>query len=511
MRCTAGTFASLVAGLATACAAPDDGVFVAPGYELVLVSAGLDFPTGVEMTPLGLVVSEAGHLPGTSPTVKLIDRSGAISVLLAATDLPDETLVGPLADVAWDGRFVYVTHRQRGANGWLVGAISRFRLSAPAATFHTLVTDLPSQGDHVTAELVFASNGRAYFGQGAATDSGVVGPDNQLVTGWLEAAPEFHDFAPVPLVIRPRGFTSEDVLTDDPHDVATTLPFGAFGGGLDEPAAVHVPAARVIDRQRGMIAGNAAVYSFHPDALIPALDLRLEAWGLRNPAGLAFDPLDPQRLFVTNQGARVRTIMRPPGRVAVGSRPIGNDRDDVFVMAVGAPVKFFGWPDFFHDPATGYALLATDPRVCRSDRFELTCELVLDDAFRAELAPRPALAQLQRHGRASKLDVSGSEEFGHVGELFVAQAGAYVPEADSGPFVGHRVARVVRDTGEEHPFVENTAQTAEALFDSGRLATPVDVTFVAGELLIVDHGAYEPALGIERPGTGRIWSVRRIR
>ena len=47
-----------------------------------------------------------------------------------------------------------------------------------------LVTGLPSLGDHHNNQIAAGPDGKIYFGQGVATNSGVVGVDN-FVFGWL--------------------------------------------------------------------------------------------------------------------------------------------------------------------------------------------------------------------------------------------------------------------------------------------------------------------------------------
>jgi glucose/arabinose dehydrogenase len=64
-------------------------------------------------------------------------------------------------------------------------------------------------------------------------------------------------------------------------------------------------------------------------------DLKLVAWSLRNPYGLAFSE-DAKKLYVANNGADER-----------GSRPITNDTDNIYEIDPPQPAKFYGWPDFF--------------------------------------------------------------------------------------------------------------------------------------------------------------------
>ncbi len=56
----------------------------------------------------------------------------------------------------------------------------------------TLISGLPSVGDHHTNGPVIGPDGWIYFGQGTATNAGVVGEDN-MESGWLKRKPQFHD------------------------------------------------------------------------------------------------------------------------------------------------------------------------------------------------------------------------------------------------------------------------------------------------------------------------------
>ena len=59
-------------------------------------------------------------------------------------------------------------------------------------TITRLAEHLPGQGDHHTNGPAVGPDGMIYFGQGTATNSGVVGEDN-LKFGWLKRFPKFHD------------------------------------------------------------------------------------------------------------------------------------------------------------------------------------------------------------------------------------------------------------------------------------------------------------------------------
>src|SRR5207253_6600501 len=55
-----------------------------------------------------------------------------------------------------------------------------------------IVSNLPSFGDHHTNGPVVGPDGWIYFGQGTATNSGIVGEDDAQF-GWLKRHPKFHD------------------------------------------------------------------------------------------------------------------------------------------------------------------------------------------------------------------------------------------------------------------------------------------------------------------------------
>jgi glucose/arabinose dehydrogenase len=85
----------------------------------------------------------------------------------------------PLTGITFYQGMIYVAHR---------GAITR--VSADGSKVDIL-TGLPSWGDHYNNRVVFGLDGKMYFGQGTATNSGVVGNDND----WVKQYPFFHDYA----------------------------------------------------------------------------------------------------------------------------------------------------------------------------------------------------------------------------------------------------------------------------------------------------------------------------
>ena len=175
---------------------PDDdvpGTLVERDYDLRLGVGGLNYPSGITLGEDRVWVCEAGF-PGVPPTVKEItlpaEGTGTATTIFTPAMLPPGTVLPPFTDVTYRDGLLWLTHRQVGANGWMVGAFSKFDPDDPMNTFETVLTNLPSAGDHTTDALVFGADGRAYFSQGSATNSAVVGADNS----WVEDAPGFREF-----------------------------------------------------------------------------------------------------------------------------------------------------------------------------------------------------------------------------------------------------------------------------------------------------------------------------
>jgi hypothetical protein len=380
-------------------------------------------------------------------------------------------------------------------------------------TFTTVITSLPSAGDHFTEEIAFDITDRAYFSHGSATNSSVVGPDNWLVEMWLRipTLQTFHDFAPKDIILSGVDYKTPVPFPLDPEADDITAPFMPFGSGPVDEGTV-ISAATPATPQEGIIAGNGTVYSFNPFAADPSSTLRLEGWGFRNPFGIGFDPLRPSRLFVTNNGADIRTFIIGGQLTVVEPRPIANDWDDMFIINIRGREEFFGWPDFFHRPATGAVLPVTHPLFCNSPpELPIPCpEFVLEESFRESLDVERAFAQFELHSSANKFDFSTNLGFRFIGDIFVAETGAFVPVTGARQFAGYKVVRVNRRNGQVRDFVVNTGETPEEIFDPENFNKPIDVKFKDGTMLIVDFGVYEPGLFLQQPGTGKVWRVSRV-
>lgn len=144
-------------------------------------------------------------------------------------------------------------------------------------------------------------------------------------------------------------------------------------------------------------------------------NLEVYAWGLRNPYGVAWTRSGT--LYVTENGLDVR-----------GSRPIANDKEDLYEIKQGA---WYGWPDY----ASGIPV--TDPQFAPKEGPKP--EFIMAEHPSVE---KPVLT-FPKHAAVTKLAVSPGGRFGREGQLFIAFFGHMSPiTGETGEHGGHRVAIV---------------------------------------------------------------------
>ena len=203
-----------------------------------------------------------------------------------------------------------------------------------------LVMGLPSVdfGSHPQGQIAFGSDGRVYFTTGTSTNSGVV-DKSDLAFGWLKLQPQMYDIPGQNVTLTGQNFVSKNLLDPTDKSNKTTGAFVPFG--------TPTKSRQVI---KGQKICNGCLFSIKPDGT----DLRLHAWGLRSPFGMAFDSKD-SKLFISNDGADDK-----------GIRPITNDTDNIYSFDIKSSgsngtttngIKWYGWPDFY-----GNGEPVTDPK-----------------------------------------------------------------------------------------------------------------------------------------------------
>jgi glucose/arabinose dehydrogenase len=467
-----------------------------PGFDFRPYVRGLTGPSAIAFDADGsLLVAESG-IDGNDPRIFGFKKDGSyFDIYPRGKRLPFFSkgfkMYGPIGGIVATGGKIFVTHRNEDGRG-RVTAFSYDDKTPPK----TIVADLPAQGDYGITDIAVHPNGRLYFGVGAATNSGVVGLDN-LQAGWVKRHPEVCDVPYVELKLNGFRFDTKNPFASifGGNDIAVTGPFQKFGSS-DQSG---------IPRPNGK--PTAAVYSCEQGGG----DLKVEAHGIRNPAGLTFNEYGT--LYITNQGMELR-----------GTRPVKDD-PDTFLQMVGGEA-WYGWPDF-----------SADLRPITEDQFQPPRDLAirygypnvrfLIDHAASRLIPPSAgplfFGSFRPLAGASKFDfVLKSTAFRkYRGDAIVALFGDRAPFATSGrPIIGptgYKVARVNLDSRKVEDFIRNTKDLpasrlkgeSNKVIDNA-LERPIDVKFGPdGAMYVLDFGQVQIKNGKTevKDGTGKIFRL----
>ncbi|WMJ79219.1 hypothetical protein RBU49_09990 [Clostridium sp. MB40-C1] len=163
----------------------------------------------------------------------------------------------------------------------------------------SIIDDLPNFGDY-NKSIVKVNGQYLYITIGAATNSGVVGKDNE----WIKNNPYNHDISPYKIVL--NGINFENGKT------------GAFVNyGSKTIQGQIIP---------GHFPGNASIIMYNLDNNVSGT----YAWGIRNVKGMDFD-------------SRGRIIASVGGMEDRGLRPVKGDTDYIYVIK---QKSWYGWPDY---------------------------------------------------------------------------------------------------------------------------------------------------------------------
>lgn len=438
-----------------------DAVCVPPGYRAEVVVTDLIYPTSVEFDGSGnMYIAESGYVYGDQSAPARVTMVGADGMMRVVAD----NLTGPVTDLLWYDAKLYIAQRGK------ISTLSDEQLC-------DILTGLPSLGDHHNNQMAAGPDGKIYFGQGTATNSGVVGVDNFLYM-WLPLYPDFHDQPARDIRLTGRSFTTMNPFIMAGGKGSPTARTGAF-----QPFGSAAGGTTV----RGAAKANGTIMRVNPDGS----ELEVYAWGLRNPFGVTWGP-DGQ-LYATENGFDER-----------GSRPIANDADDLYRIRQGA---WYGWPDF----ASGIPV--TDPRFKPADgprpRFLMADHPPVE---------KPVMS-FPPHSAVAKIAFDPTGRFAGPGCAFVALFGQMTPvtgreeTATQAAPVGQEVVRVDLSTGQVQPFFVNLDRAAQADPASPGLRRPVDVIFSPdGAMYVADLGSMEALktrVPLPKPfaGTGTIWRI----
>lgn len=418
---------------------------VPEGYKVEVFAENLNTPINIVFTDDGtMYVADSGVVDGNGKVLKLT-ASGFVVVA--------DGFNAPLTGINVHQSNIYVSHRRY------------VTIVKPNGTKEDIIEGLPSNGDHHNNRVVFGTDGKMYFGQGTATNSGVVGKDN----AWVPEHPFFHDRPGGRIMLRGENFESTTFLDNFPERRAIT---GAY-----EPFGVVSYPGKIVD---GITRANGSILRANLDGS----NLELVVWGLRNPFRIQFDRFG--RLFAANHGMDIR-----------GSRPVAESPDEFQLIRPGT---WYGWPDF-----TG-GLPVTLPQFKPEGQPQPTFVWA-----QHPMKPPIPFTTFQPHTAAMGFNFNEHPSFGPVGDAYVAEFGPIIPTNTGGkPIynVGHRVSTVDMDNGNVSTFARNFSGLPASRTGGGGLERPIDAVFGNdGALYIADFGIYTSTGPVKN--TGVIWRITR--
>lgn len=426
---------------------PQD-ILLPPGYTIEVFAEGLNTPSSILFTEDGdILIADSGYITGNPTISRIVDNR--FEVIASGFNVP-------LTGINYRNGAIYVSH---------MGAVTVIRRDGSR---QDIIRGLPSYGDYSNSRVDFGMDGKMYFGQGTATNSGVVGPDNL----WVSERPFFHDRPGSYILINGQNFESENVLLNHMEEIAVTGAFSQFG-----------EANKPFEVRKGVTKASGSILR----ANLNGTGLELVAWGLRSPSYVKFD--EGGRLFVSNNGCDIR-----------GSRPIANAPDEFHVVQQGV---WYGWPDYVGgEPVT---LPRFRPEGGPQPEFLITNHPNIPPIPFAVFPPTSTIIGF---------DFNYNSAFGPRGDVYIAEFGRVRPLTYDEPWaqysgVGHRVSRINMQTGGITTFAVNRSGFPSSITREGGFGRPADVAFGPdGAMYIVDMGTNtldNPNDFV--PNTGVIWRV----
>ncbi len=174
------------------------------GYLVEAFKTNLNVPTDFKILETGdIYYGDSGITDGNGKLIKITKNS--IQIIADGFE-------APLTGITYYKGNFYVSH---------LGSITMVTKTGKKTD---LLVGLPSYGDHHNNRVAFGKDEKMNFGQGTATNSGVVGLDNN----WVKSHPHFRDFPAKPVKVNGHIFKTK-INIDFKNKIILTGAFAPFG------------------------------------------------------------------------------------------------------------------------------------------------------------------------------------------------------------------------------------------------------------------------------------------
>ncbi len=420
------------------------------GYRIEVFAYGLNTPVNMLFTDNGtLLVAESGLESGNPRILSYVNNNFEVVA---------EDFRSPITGMNYLDGILYVSHR-----GYII------RITQDGVK-QTLITGLPSNGDYYNGRVVFSPDRRRlYFGQGTATNSAVVGQDNN----WKENHPLLCDYPGDYIILNGQNFETRNIDNEvSPNEIIYTGAFSPYGN----------PNAPFEIRKEFRKASGSIL-----SAQLDGTNIQLFAWGFRFPLNIKFD--SGGQLYAANIGYDNR-----------GSRPIANAPDEFFAVT---EENWYGWPDYSGGEPVSLPRFTPEGGV--------TPELLIKNIPNTPPVP---FTTFQSNSNIMGFDFDYNN-FGTYGDVYIAEYGNMGSQTSrdyiSYAGIGHRISRIDMKTRTVTTFAINRSGFPTSISREGGFGRPVDIVFGPdGAMYVLDAGIES----IETPGvlmqyTGVIWRITR--
>ncbi len=175
-------------------------ILLPEGYAAEVVATGFNAPVHCCFDDDGFCyVVESGHKIEAAARILKVDTTSGTTEVFYIFPRDQWEFTGAVTGACWYKGYLYVMNTDR---------LLRIDRNGEA---HVILSGLAGKGDHQSNHPVIGPDGKIYFGQGTATNCGVVGPDD-FAYEWLQKHPDFCDMPAENITLVGRNYKTQNIL-----------------------------------------------------------------------------------------------------------------------------------------------------------------------------------------------------------------------------------------------------------------------------------------------------------